>query len=84
MTNQLKLEGTADEIGAECFIKILMPVVREASKQFDTKQLAELYAGFAGAMIGSMIADFGPDNALTLINQVVRNSNVWALGQEVH
>jgi hypothetical protein len=50
MKNQLKIEGTPTDIGTEAFIKILMPVVREASKQFTPAQLAQMYAGFIGAL----------------------------------
>jgi hypothetical protein len=81
MKNQLKIEGTPTDIGTEAFIKILMPVVREASKQFTPAQLAQMYAGFIGACFGSMTADFGKENAQNLMALKLQSTDIV---QEVH
>ena len=55
----MKFEGTPSSIGADVFIDMVMPVIREASKKMDSNGLAMLYSGFLGAMYGSLCADFG-------------------------
>lgn len=58
--------GAPVEIGADMFMKMCMPVVREASNKLKPtpQQLGQLYAGFIGAAVGSMVADFGKAQAI--------------------
>lgn len=63
--------GTAQDIGCAVFIEQVMPIIRQASKKMNQKQLAELYAGFMAGALGSMAADFGKDIAQDLMNTFV-------------
>lgn len=62
--------GRPVDIGAQVFTDIVMPIIREASKQMDARSLAGLYAGFLSAAYGSMMADFGKERADTLIEAI--------------
>lgn len=67
------LTGAPVEIGAQVFTKLCMPVVRESSTaaKATRQQLGQLYAGFLGAAVGSMIADFGKEQALAWAQQTL-------------
>lgn len=67
------LVGTPVEIGANVFTKLCMPVVREAhvSLKATPQQMGQLYAGFLGAAIGSMAADFGHAQAIAWAQQTL-------------
>lgn len=71
--NKQQFVGAPVEIGADVFTRLCMPVVREAHrKAAPTKQqLGQLYAGFLGAAMGSMIADFGKEQALAWAQQTL-------------
>lgn len=58
--------GEPVKIGAEVFVKRCMPIVREAQNKLKPtpQQLGQLYAGFIGAAVGSMVADFGKAQAI--------------------
>lgn len=70
ITKSKAYEGTPQDIGCEVFIEHVMPIIRQASKQMEAGQLAELYAGFMAGACGSMAADFGKDVAQRLITKV--------------
>lgn len=63
-------KGTAQDIGCDVFINHVMPIIRQASRQMDAGNLAQLYAGFMAGACGSMAADFGKDVAQRLISKV--------------
>jgi hypothetical protein len=65
--------GAPVEIGSNVFTDICMPVVREACNKLKPtpQQLGQLYAGFLGAAIGSMIADFGKEQAIAWAQQTL-------------
>jgi hypothetical protein len=80
----VEFKGAPVEIGSEVFIKLCMPIVREAQTKLSAtpKQLAQLYAGFLSGMLGSMAADFGQEQAAS-ISQTVLDSFAqtdWAPG----
>lgn len=66
-------QGTPVEIGGEVFRTLCMPVVREAQAKLNAtpKQLAQLYAGFLSAALGSMAADFGQEQAASIGQAIV-------------
>lgn len=51
------------EAGADAFINHAMPIIREASKTGDSKNVLDVYAGILGAWHGSLTADAGPELA---------------------
>lgn len=69
MKQHIKYEGTPQDIGADVFIKHVMPIIKQASRQMNSRQLAELYAGFIAGACGSMAADFGKDVAQSLMDK---------------
>lgn len=64
-----KFEGDPQEIGCDVFLKLVMPVIREASKGMGKRNLAELYAGFMATYCGSLAADFGKGTARLMIRK---------------
>lgn len=80
MSKKHVLTGAPVEIGAQVFTKLCMPVVRESSTaaKATKQQLGQLYAGFLGAAIGSMVADFGKEQALAWAQQTL---NMVAAGE---
>lgn len=75
--------GTPEEIGADVFIRLCMPVVREAQTKLGAspRQLAQLYSGFLGAALGSLAADFGQQQAVAIAEAVVAGLARADLGQ---
>lgn len=63
-------KGSAQEIGCDFFLNLVMPVIREASNRMPNHELAQLYAGFFAGACGSMAADFGKDAAKAMIDAV--------------
>jgi hypothetical protein len=65
--------GEPVQIGADIFTRLCMPVVREATLKAKptAQQMGQLYAGFIGACIGSMIADVGKEQALAWAQQTL-------------
>jgi len=65
MSEKHILTGAPVEIGSKVFTDLCMPVVQEATKKLNPtkQQLGQLYAGFLGAAVGSMVADFGKAQA---------------------
>ena len=66
-TQETNIKGGASDIGQGLFIELCLPTVREASKVMPPNHLAQLYAGFIGACFGAMVADFGQDGALIVV-----------------
>lgn len=64
---KISFEGTAQEIGTEMFLEIVMPVVRQVSNKAPPEALAELYAGLLAATMGSLAADFGKPAAKNML-----------------
>ncbi len=73
MAKKEQFVGTPVEIGADVFMRLCMPIVREASKKAapTQQQLGQLYAGFIGACFGSMVADFGKAQAVAWAQQTL-------------
>jgi hypothetical protein len=67
------LSGTPVEIGSQVFMNLCMPVVRASATEAKAtrQQLGQLYAGFIGACFGSMVADFGKEQALAWAQQTI-------------
>jgi len=65
--------GAPVQIGADVFTRLCMPVVREAHRKAKPthQQVGQLYAGFIGACVGSMIADVGKEQALAWARQTL-------------
>ena len=65
--------GTPVQIGSDVFIRLCMPVIREATAKANptAQQMGQLYAGFIGACVGSMIADVGREQALAWARQTI-------------
>lgn len=65
--------GAPVQIGADVFIRMCMPVIREATNKANPtmQQMGQLYAGFIGACVGSMIADVGKEQALAWARQTI-------------
>lgn len=65
--------GEPVQIGADVFTRLCMPVVREATLKAKptAQQMGQLYAGFIGACVGSMIADVGKEQALAWAQQTL-------------
>lgn len=65
--------GTPVQIGSDVFMRLCMPVIKEAhAKARPTRQqVGQLYAGFIGACVGSMIADVGKEQALAWARQTI-------------
>jgi hypothetical protein len=76
--------GSPQTIGADIFIDLCMPAIRECSKQASTAELAQMYGGFVGACFGSMAADFGVDAARYLIAHLAERIQTLDLQQETH
>lgn len=70
-TEVKRFEGTADVVGTNIFIEIVMPIIHASSQQMPPDQLALLYGGFMSAAMGSLAADFGQANANILLEQFV-------------
>jgi hypothetical protein len=69
MSSQTKIiSGSPVTIGTESFIKILMPVIREASLQMNSTDLAAVYAGILMGAFGSLEADFGKEFANEMVD----------------
>jgi hypothetical protein len=77
-------EGSPEEIGCELFIQVCMPIVREAQARLGAspQQLAQLYAGFICAALGSMAADFGQASAISLAEEALGMFKKSDLGAE--
>lgn len=73
MAKQERFVGSPVQIGADVFTRLCMPVVREATlKAKPTAQhMGQLYAGFIGACVGSMIADVGKEQAIAWAQQTL-------------
>lgn len=56
-------EGRPDTVGADIFIDVVMPIVRDAAHTLHPQDLVLLYAGFISAAYGSLTADFGQETA---------------------
>lgn len=69
-TKTTAFKGTAQDIGCDFFLNLVMPVIREASNRMPAGELAQLYAGFFAGACGSMAADFGKDAAKVMIDAV--------------
>lgn len=71
--NTTAFVGAPVEIGADVFIKLCMPIVREAATKLNAtpQQIGQLYAGFLGAAVGSMVADFGKKQAIAWAQQTL-------------
>lgn len=65
-----EFKGSAQDIGCDFFLNLVMPVIREASNRMPAHELAQLYAGFFAGACGSMAADFGKDAAKVMIDAV--------------
>lgn len=76
--------GTPQDIGADFFCDICMPVIRQASQHMEPNQLAQLYAGLIGAAFGSMSADFGQQNALQLFQVMADGFAKFQPFEETH
>lgn len=59
--NEMSLEGTLTEIGAQVFANICLPLLMDMrmSGLCNPGDVAQLYAGFVGAALGSFAAEFG-------------------------
>lgn len=58
---EMSLEGTPTEIGAQVFARICLPSLMAVrmSGLCNHGEVAQLYAGFVGAALGSFAAEFG-------------------------
>ncbi len=84
-THPIALKGSAEEIGAELFIQLVLPVIHEAAQTFGSKkELAEFYAGFVGACFGSMAHHFGEAPARGLVQLLAQGLDGVELHQGVH
>jgi hypothetical protein len=65
--------GAPVEIGSKVFTELCMPVVQEATNKLNPtkQQLGQLYAGFLGAAVGSMVAEFGKAQAIAWAQQTL-------------
>lgn len=61
------IAGAPVEVGAQVFRRMCMPLVRAASLQAPPEELAQLYCGFFSAAFGSLVADFGQEQALQMV-----------------
>jgi len=73
MSTTKTFTGSPTDIGGTVFIDIAMPVIAQASKQMDAKQLVQLYSGFVGAAFGCLEADFGKDMAAAIALQLAQS-----------
>lgn len=73
MADQERFAGAPVEIGADVFTRLCMPIVREATRKLNPtpQHMGQLYAGFIGACIGSMIADVGKEQAIAWAQQTL-------------
>jgi hypothetical protein len=65
--------GAPVQIGSDVFTRLCMPVIREATLKAKptAQQMGQLYAGFIGACVGSMVADVGKEQALAWARQTL-------------
>lgn len=78
----ITLTGTPLELGHQVFTSQCLPVIQAAAMQpgFDAVPMAHLYAGFLQACMGSLAADFGHDQAITLVDMLAEEFKKANLG----
>jgi hypothetical protein len=67
------ISGTPVQIGSEIFARFCAPAIHAATTSCAAtpKQLAQLYSGFIMAVLGSMAADFGQEQAEQIARALV-------------
>lgn len=78
--SMLKFSGTPLEIGTAVWTRMCLPAVRKASNDRPPQELAQLYAGFIMAALGSLAADFGHEQAHQLAADLVATFGRAELG----
>jgi len=71
MTNTIRLEGTAEQLGEEAFIKCAQPAIAHLVRsmrqllapEVAAEQVLRLWAVFISAASGAMLADVGKEAA---------------------
>lgn len=78
------IEGTPIEAGAQIFLRLCMPAIREACTSLNAtpEQLTQFYCGFLQSCLGSMAADFGQERAAKVAQVMVDTFRILDLGNE--
>lgn len=70
MSKTKEFKGSAQDIGSQFFIDMVLPVIRSASQKMPSSELAQLYAGLFAGMAGACAADFGKQTAIAFIRKL--------------
>lgn len=66
------IQGTPVEAGGQVFTELVMPVLKACGNR-PPREIQQFYAGLLSATIGSMCADFGHAQAMTILRAMVES-----------